>query len=394
MPEAYALLERHIDLHRYVMGIEQKRSIPLDEATVDWFDQVYTPVVQVIREQAALDDFPGHTETDLYLAVSGYRALTEEVLDWEFEGGEARPPEAGSSQDVLRRLTARVLGRQREAASQIRPGEWRRDVILNRENALASESFRLFTSLMVPVNGEERSWGALEQALLIAKRERGRLLGLFVAVDEAGRDGELAQRVEAEFQRRCAEAGVLGRLAVVAGEVSRTICDRSQWADMTVVSLAHPPPSKRLARLSNGFRALVLGCRSPLLAVPARGVRAMERALLAYNGSPQSGEALFVAAYLALRQGMALSVVSAGLDADANHNLAEAEAYLAAHGVRASYRSESGAPAAVVVSAANACDAHVIVMGGYSRRGVGEIVRGSTVDEVLRRAGRPTLICP
>jgi nucleotide-binding universal stress UspA family protein len=295
---------------------------------------------------------------------------------------------------VLRRLTDRVLRRQREAAQDIRPGEWRRDVVLNRKQALESEDFRLFTSLMVPVNGEERSWGALEQALLMAKRERGRLLGLYVAPDEAGRSSKLARRVEAEFQRRCQEAGVLGRLAVVVGDVSRTICDRSQWADMTVVSLAHPPPSKPLARLSSGFRALLLGCRSPLLAVPAHGVRAMERALLAFNGSLQSGEALFVAAYLARRQDVALSVVSVGADDEVSRNLSEAEAYLTAHGVRAAYHSAAGPPATVVAAVANACDAHLVVMGGYSRRGVSEIVRGSTVDEVLRTAGRPTLVCP
>lgn len=393
-PEAYALLERHIDLHRYVMSIEQKRDIAYDEALIDWYDQIYSPVVQVIREQAALDDFPDQTETDLYLAVSGYRALTEEVLDWEFEADEQAIQPPAESQEALRGLTDRVLRREREAARAMRPGEWRRDVFVNREQALASENFRLFTSLLVPLNGEERSWSALEQALLIARRERGRLLGLFVVADKLERENNLARRVESEFQRRCHEAGVLGRLAVVVGEVAHTICARSQWADMTVVSLAHPPPSQTLARLSSGFRSLLLSCKSPLLAVPTRGVRALERALLAYNGSPQADEALFVAAYLVRRQGIALSVVSVGPGDDIDKNLAKAKTYLAAHGVKATYRAESGPSAATIVAVAGAHDAHVIVMGGYGRRGVSEIMHGSTVDEVLRTAGRPTLICP
>lgn len=392
-PQAYALLERHIDLHRYVMGLEQKRGIAYHEAVTDWYDQVYLPVVQVIREQHGLEDFPGRTETDLYLAVSGYRALTEEVLDWEFEGVPAAAAHPAGQQDVLRRLTGRILRREREAAA-VRPGEWRRDMVLNREQALESESFRLFTSLMVPVNGEERSWGAVEQALLIAGRERGRLLGLFVAADEAGRDGELARGIEAQFQQRCQEAGVLGRLAVAVGDVAPAICDRSQWVDITVVSLAHPPPSTALARLGSGFRSLLLGCRSPLLAVPARGVRGLERALLAYNGSPQAGEALFVAAYLARRQGMALSVVSVGPEDEVERNLGKAEAYLAGSGVKAAYRTAPGPVAPAVMAVATAFDAHVIVMGGYSRRGVSEIMRGSAVDEVLRTAGRPVLVCP
>ena len=401
-PDAYDLLERHIDLHRYVMSVEQKRGIPYREAVADWYDAVYLPVAQVIREQGALEEFPGQSEADLYLAVSGYRALTEEVLDWEFEEDAPSAQLPARPQEVVRRLTDRVLRREREAARStgggashaLLPGEWRRDAIVNRAQALASENFRLFTSLMVPVNGEERSWGALDQALLVARRERGRLLGLFVVGDEAGRESEPAKRVETEFQRRCEEAGVPGRLAIAVGEVSRTICDRSQWVDMTVVSLAHPPPSNTLARFSSGFRALLLGCRSPLLAVPARGVRAMERAMLAYNGSEQADEALFVAAYLAQRQNMALSVVSVGQGDEVDKNLANAQAYLAGHGVKATYQARPGPPAETVIEAAGAFNAHVILMGGYSRRGVSEIMRGSTVDEVLRTAGRPVLICP
>ena len=185
---------------------------------------------------------------------------------------------------------------------------------------------------------------------------------------------------------------MLGRLAVAVGEVAPTICDRSQWVDMTVVTLAHPPPSTALARLGSGFRSLLHGCRSPLLAVPAHGVRGLERALLAYNGSPQADEALFVAAYLARRQGMALSVVSVGTDVE--RNLVKAETYLEGRGVKATYRAESGPAAAAVVGVATAFDAHVIVLGGYSRRGVSEIMRGSAVDEVLRTVGRPVLVCP
>jgi hypothetical protein len=126
--------------------------------------------------------------------------------------------------------------------------------------------------------------------------------------------------------------------------------------------------------------------------MPAHGVRAMERAVLAYNGSPQAGEALFVAAYLARRQGMALSVISVGTDVESN--LGKAEFYLAGRGVKATYRAQPGSVAAAVVGVATAFDAHLIVMGGYSRRGVSEIMRGSAVDEVLRTAGRPVLVCP
>lgn len=65
----YRLLEEHIEVHRYFMGLEQKREIPYTEAVGHWYDEVYLPVAQAIRERGILRDFPGRTETDLYLRV-------------------------------------------------------------------------------------------------------------------------------------------------------------------------------------------------------------------------------------------------------------------------------------------------------------------------------------
>jgi hypothetical protein len=59
----------HIAVHRYFMGIEQKREIAEEEAVTHWYDTVYAPIVKVIRESKVLQDFPGRTEGDLYVWV-------------------------------------------------------------------------------------------------------------------------------------------------------------------------------------------------------------------------------------------------------------------------------------------------------------------------------------
>ncbi|MCK4450055.1 MAG: transcriptional regulator, partial [Anaerolineae bacterium] len=63
----YERLLEHIAVHRYFMGLEQQRFIPEDEAVCDWYDHVYLPLVHIICEKGILADFPGRTETDLYL---------------------------------------------------------------------------------------------------------------------------------------------------------------------------------------------------------------------------------------------------------------------------------------------------------------------------------------
>jgi hypothetical protein len=63
----------HISAHRWYMGIEQNRPIEWQEAVLDWYDNVYMPVVKVIEENRILDEFPGRTAGDLYLWIMDHR---------------------------------------------------------------------------------------------------------------------------------------------------------------------------------------------------------------------------------------------------------------------------------------------------------------------------------
>jgi len=83
---------------------------------------------------------------------------------------------------------------------------------------------------------------------------------------------------------------------------------------------------------------------------------------LAYDGSPKSEEALFVATYLSVRWDVPLVVVTViETGRTTSEPLARAQGYLETRGGQATF--------------------------------VKEIVLGSTVDEVLRTSRRPILIC-
>ncbi len=85
----YARLIEHIAVHRYFMGLEQKRDIAEDEAVTDWYDTVYLPVVRAIREQDILKHFPGRTEADLYLWVSDHYHYLKETCEHNVSPEEA-----------------------------------------------------------------------------------------------------------------------------------------------------------------------------------------------------------------------------------------------------------------------------------------------------------------
>jgi hypothetical protein len=59
----------HIAVHRYFMGLDLKRDITEEEAVAHWYDDVYMPIIEVIRGSKVLSEFPGRTEADLYVWV-------------------------------------------------------------------------------------------------------------------------------------------------------------------------------------------------------------------------------------------------------------------------------------------------------------------------------------
>ncbi len=63
----YERLLEHIAVHRYFMGVDEQREVDEAEAVMHWYDTVYLSIVEVVHEQSILADFPGRTESDLYL---------------------------------------------------------------------------------------------------------------------------------------------------------------------------------------------------------------------------------------------------------------------------------------------------------------------------------------
>ncbi len=393
LPGQYRVLEEHIEVHRYFMGLEQERDIPYEEAVGHWYDEVYLPVVQAIRERNILRDFPGRTETDLYTWVSRQRA----ELDGEF-GGRIRPEEAATDLATQfsprpQRVVARVGGKVLEAVTAGEfeagppPGQWR------REQLAARQDDRLFADILVSISGEETGWDALEQALEVARREEGQLHGIHVVPSEAQKDSEKTQSLQAEFDRRCQAAGVPGELAIEVGEVPRKLCARVRWADLIVLRLTHPPAPQPVARLGSGFRIIIQRCPTSVLVVQG-ALSPLDRMLLAYNGSPKADEALFVATYLSGRWNIPLVVVTViEMGRTTSETLTRAQQYLERHGAQATFVKESGSAAETILTVAEEHDTALIIMGGYGLSPVLEVVLGSTVDQVLRATRRPILIC-
>jgi len=393
VPGRYQALKEHIEVHRYFMGLEQKREIPYEEAVAHWYDEVYLPVVRVIRERGILRDFPGRTETDLYLWLSEHRAALEEELGWEIEPEAAAADLAAQFSPKPQRVVARVGEKLLDAVTPDElgptppPGQWR------RERLAARRANRLFADVLVAINGDKAGWCALEHALFIARHEGARVHALHVVTSEAERESESVRAVHAEFNRRCAVAGIPGELVIETGGIPRRICERARWTDLAILSLTYPPGPQPIARLGSGLSAIIRRCPRPVLTVPGTPPH-LHRALLAYDGSPKSEEALFVAAYLSVRWNIPLVVVTVIETGRAtSETLERARSYLTARGGQATFVKESGSVAEAIMRTAEDQECDLTIMGGYGFSPVLEVVLGSAVDQVLRTVRRPVLIC-
>ncbi len=388
-PGKYALLEEHIQVHRYFMGLEQNRDIPLSDAAAHWYDEVYLPVVRPIRRLGILLDFPERTEGDLYLWISEHRAALEESLGWEVApevvAGDLASRRAGRlgnlAAGVWERLRQIFLPRELESGPAA--GAWRRE----RLNARLDD--HLFRDVLVAVSGSEAGWRAVDQALVVAGLETSQLLGLHVTLEAEADIHDL----ERSFLKRAGAAHAQAQFAQAMGEVAEVICERARWADLVVASLSHPPGLDPAERLASGFRTLIQRCPRPVLAVPETATP-LRHALLAYDASPKSEEALYIAAYAASRWSMDLTVLTVPEGGTEMPWAQErARRYLESHAIRAQYLAPHLPVAKAVLDAAQREGCDWILMGGYGGPPVVEVVLGSMVDQVLREAQLPMLIC-
>jgi nucleotide-binding universal stress UspA family protein len=393
VPGQYQKLLEHIEVHRHYMGLEEQREIPYQEAVGHWYDYVYRPAVDVIRELRILDDFPNRTETDLYLWIAKRRENIQKDLGWEIPVSSAAADLAAQFSKRLPRVMARIGQRvlniviPDELDSGPQTGSWRKE----RQTGRSDE--HLFNTILVPVSGNEPGWTALELALTVAHHESGEVHGLHVLFDESDEETPEKIAIHDRFYWRRGEVGFRGEFHFRTGNIVRTICDQARWADLVAVKIDKPPEPGLVGRLSSDFRTLVRRSSRPILATPGV-VTPLTKAMLAYDGTPKAEEALFIATYLSGCWEMPLDVVSVSENKrTAKKHLDKARRYLEEHGIEATYIPAKGPVADTILQTAEENNCDWLIIGGYNISPLVEAVLGTVLNQVIHETKIPLLIC-
>ncbi len=68
-PGRFHEILRHIQGHKYFLNEDSKDEIPFVEAGNSWYNTLYKPIIEIVKEEHILSRFPGRTEGDLYMWI-------------------------------------------------------------------------------------------------------------------------------------------------------------------------------------------------------------------------------------------------------------------------------------------------------------------------------------
>jgi hypothetical protein len=87
-PGGYERLLKHIELHRYLLEKERGQPLAGDPAAAlqlaaaDWYDHVYLPMIDIVRQMDVIKYFPGRSESDLYMWLIRHQEALREQHDF------------------------------------------------------------------------------------------------------------------------------------------------------------------------------------------------------------------------------------------------------------------------------------------------------------------------
>ena len=390
----YTSLLNQIEKYHRELAERESADVSLEEASARWYDECYLPVKVLIQEQGILRNFENCTEADIYILLSERRVELEQALGWNVSAHSAIMELSERQEKRLERTLTRIRDGLSEKLKPSGldqgppPGQWRQS-----RNASPHDQ-RLFADILVSLQGTEEDWHLLDETIRIAKWENGRILALHAVDSPDSRKSTSSQQIRRTFEERCKTAEIEGQFAVEVGDEGELLIKRAPWVDLVTTNLTFATETGSRSDLSPGVSALLKRCPRPILVIAGQTQSPMNHALLAYDGSPKSDEALFIATYIALRYGIRLSVITVKTEFTTSTALERARRYLTGHHlVNIQYILRDKPIYEAIVETAETFGTDFLIMGGFGFRPLHQIRLGSTVDFVLREFKQPILIC-
>ncbi|HVE49706.1 MAG TPA: universal stress protein [Casimicrobiaceae bacterium] len=274
-----------------------------------------------------------------------------------------------------------------------------------------------YRSILVHLDDPARSSARLVIALRLVKAFDAQLVGVFaqpsyeiypfaaemVPADFVQQSIEQRAQTKSEVEKQFREAvSASGQsrseFRAPPGEPYRAAAMHARLCDLAIVGQPQRDAYDR-AFASELVHSLVMDSGRPVLVVPQTPVTTLgERVLIAWKNTREAARAVSDALpfLTKARSVRAVSIApesdETGEDRIADRKLAD---YLSLHGVNVECKRIAGADAdagELLLSSATETNADLIVMGGYSRRRIRELIWGGVTRMMLRSTGVPVFM--
>ncbi|OAN53722.1 universal stress protein UspA [Paramagnetospirillum marisnigri] len=267
--------------------------------------------------------------------------------------------------------------------------------------------------ILVHVDGSARGEARLELALALAaeheahlvalhvrgRTQYGKLLAVQLGADMDGilarDDAELAAQAQAQVEARRGNGAVSLEWRDVVGDTADTLALHGRYCDLVVIGQTAPDDMNGRPLADN----LVLAMGRPVMVVPHSGTFPSigRRVLVAWNGSREATRAIHDALpILARASSVRVIAVNPGHGMSGHGELPGADIclHLSRHGVNAigeHIRSDEVDAGAMLLNRAMDEDCDLVVMGGYGRSRLREMVLGGATHHLLQHMTVPVL---
>lgn len=268
---------------------------------------------------------------------------------------------------------------------------------------------------LVPLVADDHDFVALESAAGLAAAAGGAVEGLFVRPDpvealstlvegasaqtirslaRATAEGldERSGKVRAALVRAAGSAGLGGeraRFNEATGDFRTTLAAFGRVADATVLVGGAAGEVRRVA-----FEAALFHSARPVLLLARRAMPAPPvRLAVAWNASPEAARVV-QAALPWLSQAREVHLLGAGTPRLEPEGLPALARYLAAHGIEATSHElrADGSIGSALLGKAKDLDAGCLIMGGYGRSRMQEMIFGGATRHILAHPDLPLLL--
>lgn len=392
-PGEYIELLEHITVHRYFMGLDFQRDIDSDEAVLHWYENVYLPVIKIVRDRNMLRGFPDKTETELYLWIENNKAeLTKEF------GDELRT--AAVAWNIQEKYDIRKTSVWKKIWKKIyiwltpnmsdwgvRTGDWRKEF-------LQYDTSPFIHRMMIAVADLEADKEYLRSAIQFSKKYGAWVGIVHVVKRQTMLHSEWMKKYQAEIEDMLETEGVQGKFFPLYGNLTKILSERAFWSDLSLFKLKYRPQLKKITLTEDGWNAIIMRIPGPICVIPEIIEAEIKQVVLAFSQSPKAREAMCFADILSKSTNCKISVVISGKD-ETRRNSAyeEVKKYYVRQNVEADYFVIDNEPEVAILQTADQIHADLIVMGGFSRSLLQRIFKRSTIDKIFVATKKPVIIC-